>query len=82
MPTPFTTIDGGTTDESWVLHFESAAHDDWGTAEEEIYLHAEYQAGGLPYTVTRYTYVAPIEEPLDWYSHPSLSVEERNPSLR
>lgn len=82
MQTPFTTVDGGPTEESWVLYFESAAHDDWGTEEEELHLHAAYQAEGLPYTVTRYTYEPPLEDDLDWYSHPSLTASERNPSLR
>lgn len=81
MQTPFTTIEGGTTADSWVVHFESPDHADWGTAEEELYLHASYQADGIPYTVTRYTYEPPLESDLDWYSHPSLTASERNPSL-
>lgn len=83
MKTPFTTTFGGSTEDSWVLHFESASHEDWGTASDEAELHATYQETGLPYVVTNYTYdPAPVDEDdLDWYRHPSLTAEQRNPSL-
>ena len=87
MTTPFTLRDGGLVDfdDPWLLHFEAedGSDEDWGRLEEEDALHAAYQLKGSPYRVTAYEQALPEpEDSLDWYRHPSLTVQERNPSLR
>ena len=87
MSTPFTIRLGGLVppDEVWLLHFQSEDGDeDWGYLDEEDLLHETYQRAGSPYTVTSYQpreQEAWEEDDPDWYRHPSLTVEERNPSL-
>ena len=88
MTTPFTLRDGGLVDfdDPWLLHFEAedGSDEDWGRLEEEDDLHAAYQFNGSSYVVTKYEpkEAPPLEDDLDWFSHPSLTVQERNPSLR
>jgi hypothetical protein len=81
MTVSFSTVHGGASDDRWVIHFDSGDYSDWGTEEEAESLHALYQSGGVPYTVTHYDYMPYEEDDLDWYRHPSLTPEERNPSL-
>jgi hypothetical protein len=72
-------------DEQEHWHFVSADIDDYCSLAELQEFHAIFQVGGKPYTVQHFPIVPPEDrdyDDCDWFSHPSLTAADRNPSLR